>query len=97
MATMGKGRVSRNKGRQQPPTLEIAPAAPVDLTRRPARLSGSSRLNIGISGVQIVQATTVIAVGSTLGIPIMREGFVTETGLLPPPSTLEGCVSADLF
>jgi hypothetical protein len=30
-----------------------------------------------------MESTTVL-VGSALGTPIMREGFTTETGLLPP-------------
>lgn len=31
-----------------------------------------------------IETTMPVVIGSTLGVPIMREGFVTETGLLPP-------------
>jgi hypothetical protein len=50
----------------------------------------TDRLAAVLVGARIVVPTMLVhvsppvAVGSTLSIPIMREGFVTETGLLPP-------------
>ena len=48
-------------------------------------------LNVVIPTVQ-VQTSAMVSVGSTLGIPIMREGFVTETGLLPSSPVSESRV-----
>jgi len=48
-----------------------------------------AELTSPILGVGVViptmqmEMTTTVVIGSTLGVPIMREGFVTETGLLP--------------
>jgi hypothetical protein len=53
--------------------------APV-LAGAPLRLS-ASRI---VVPTMLVHVSPTVAVGSTLSIPIMREGFVTETGLLPP-------------
>jgi hypothetical protein len=40
----------------------------------------------GVSLVAVtmpIDTSMTVVIGSTLGTPIMREGFVTETGLLP--------------
>ncbi len=85
MATMGQRKVSEKKvgGKFTEPKKGsrhvIAPA--------PGLLPGATRLNVVIPKMQVVVIATV-AVGSTLGIPIMREGFVTETGLLPSSSAV---------
>jgi hypothetical protein len=52
----------------------------------PALAGASLRLSASrlIVPITLVQVSTIRSVGSTLSIPIMREGFVTETGLLPP-------------
>jgi hypothetical protein len=44
-----------------------------------------------------VEATATIAVGSTLGIPIMREGFITETDFLLSPVAPIAAVSTTLL
>ncbi len=80
MATMGQRKVSEKKagGKFTEPKKGggqfIAPA--------PVLLPGATRLNVVIPTMQ-VEAIATVAIGSTLGIPIMRDGFVTETGLLP--------------
>lgn len=38
-------------------------------------------LSVVIPTIQM--ATTAVIIRSTLGVPIMREGFITETGFLP--------------
>ena len=95
MATMGTRKLGRKKGVSPPPQLEPAPP-PVDLTPRgTGSLRRGSGLHVVISSVQLA-ATTTLA-GSTLGTPIMREGFVTETGFLPSSSADEACASSGLF
>jgi len=86
MAKMGKGEVTSKRG---------GSPSPPDLTRGTARVRDSVRLHIVVPTGHIA-ATTTIA-GSPLGIPIMREGFVTETGLLPPSSASAHCASTGLF
>jgi hypothetical protein len=54
----------------------------------PAKAGASLRLSASrlIVPITLVQVSTIRSVGSTLSIPIMRDGFVTETGLLPASS-----------
>ena len=52
-------------------------------------------LNIVIPTMQ-VEATAIVGIGFTLGIPIMREGFVTETGFLPLSTVSAALVSTSL-
>lgn len=52
-------------------------------------------LSVIIPTIQ-VEATATVAVGSTLGIPIMREGFVTETGFLPSSTASAALASTSI-
>jgi hypothetical protein len=46
-----------------------------------------------------IEMTATVVIGSTLGVPIMRDGFVTETGLLPSsmvaPTIAPGSLTRD--
>lgn len=56
---------------------------------RERKMKAAEGLNFPISGTSILMPTlqmgsAAVILGSTLGIPIMREGFTTETGLILP-------------
>lgn len=56
---------------------------------REKKMTAAEGLNLPISGTSILMPTlfmgsSTVIPGSALGIPIMREGFTTETGLLLP-------------
>jgi hypothetical protein len=46
-------------------------------------LTASANINLIVSPVQIQPTSTVGIPQPSLGVPIMREGFVTDTGFLP--------------
>ena len=53
------------------------------------KMKAAEGLNLPISGTSILMPTlqmdsSTVILGSSFGIPIMREGFTTETGLLLP-------------
>jgi hypothetical protein len=53
------------------------------------KMKAAAGVNLPISGTSIIMPTlqmdsSTVILGSSLGIPIMREGFTTETGLLLP-------------
>jgi hypothetical protein len=86
MATMGKRTLSPKKNaaslRGDPGTVLSTPKL--------------GRCEVVIS-TTVLDVDSAVAIGSTLGIPIMREGFVTETGLLPSSSTPTSVVSTALL
>lgn len=57
--------------------------------RKVSEKKGGGELTLPALGLGVliptiqVEAAGTVAGGSTLGTPIMREGFVTETGFLP--------------
>ncbi len=69
---------------------------------RPRDASEMNPLTIPISGglnifIPVTRLVTVMSWGferSVVGVPIMREGFVTGTGFLQPPPTAVKCGSA---
>lgn len=94
MATMGTRKLSGKQGASPP--VPVAAEPPVDLTPRgTGSLRAGSGLHVIIPAVQIAAVTTLA--GSTLGTPIMRDGFVTDTGFLPASSASEDSASTGLF
>ena len=69
MATMGRRKITRAK----------ILAKPAD---KPFMGTGSIATNLVISPIQIQPVATQGFELPVLGVPIMREGFITETGLL---------------
>ena len=78
MAKMGTGELARKQesGKAQLSNAGFPEVLPVSLIASP------------IESVPV----TALGVGTDypLGDPIMREGFTTDTGLLPPPHDLNG-------
>jgi hypothetical protein len=74
---MGKGKV--NKGKDLPQLARVGKARAKVTPPMPTPAVGS----VIILPIQVnVGALTGVS-GSTFGVPIMREGFVTDTGFLP--------------
>lgn len=69
MAKMGKRRITK---------IKVLPK-PAD---QPLAAIGHMAINVVISPIQIQPIATPGFEFPALGIPIMREGFITETGLL---------------
>lgn len=86
MATMGKSKLSPKKNTA---SLTVGPVTALSTPKL-------GRREVVIS-TTVLDANSAVAIGSTLGTPIMREGFVTETGLLPSSSTPTSVVSIALF
>jgi hypothetical protein len=70
MAAMGKRGITGGKTSTKPP--EVPSGSPALMT-----------MNLVISPVQIQPVATLGFTPSPLGVPIMREDFITETGFLP--------------
>ncbi len=79
MATMGKGKVNKGKDLPQLTRVGTARAKVTPPMPTPASAVGS----VIILPIQVNMGALAGASGSTLGVPIMREGFVTDTGFLP--------------
>lgn len=78
MAAMGKGKM---KNGQATGISRAMPERPLVMPLR--RTSGLERLNFVVTPTARLNISATVTVGgSTLGTSIMREGFVTETGLL---------------
>lgn len=79
MAAMGKRKMKNGKAITSRSTA--TPERPLVMALR--RAPGLERLNVVVTPISRSNViTNVIVGGSTLGTSIMREGFVTETGLL---------------
>ncbi len=83
MAAMGKRKM---KNGQAKGTSRSTRAIPKRLLITPLRYtSGLERLNVVVTPTSRLNISATVTIGgSTLGTTIMREGFVTETGLLQP-------------
>lgn len=79
MATMGKGKLNKGKDLPQLALVGTARAKVTPPMPEPAPVVGS----VIILPVQVNVGALTGTSGSTLGVPIMREGFVTDTGFLP--------------
>ena len=73
MATMGRGKVTGKPGKAQKAAKQQPLAAPL-----------APGLNVVIPVGQIAPVMRRGGNVPVVGLPIMREGFVTETGFLPP-------------
>lgn len=79
MATMGKGNVNKGKGSRQ--FARVGPARAKVTPPMPTAASGQG--SVIIAPIHVNMGAFAGTSGSTLGVPIMREGFVTDTGFLP--------------
>jgi hypothetical protein len=70
MATMGRRKLDRKNGPGTPDMGAVGIAAP--------------SVNLGAIPTTIVPVSTLDVQPSFLGGPIMREGFITATGSVPP-------------
>ena len=88
MAAMGKRKM---KNGQATGTSRATPERPLVMPLR--RTPGLERLNVVVTPTSRLNISATVTVGgSTLGTSIMREGFVTETGLLLSASRMAGLV-----
>ena len=79
MAAMGKGKMKKG---QTTGTSRATLERPLVTPSR--SIHGLERLNFVVTQTSRLNITATVTVGgSTLGTSIMREGFVTETGLIP--------------
>ena len=81
MATMGKGNV--NKGKSSHQFARVGAAGPKLTPPTPSASSASGQGSVIIAPIHVNMGAFAGTSGSTLGVPIMREGFVTDTGFLP--------------
>ena len=68
MAKIGKGTVGYRKSAKSADFQLAVPGLMVNLIATPMQIQPSARVDLG---------------GSVFGHPIMREGFITRTGLMP--------------
>lgn len=81
MAAMGKRKMKNGQTIGTSRFTRVKPERPLVMPLR--RTLGLERLNVVVTPTSRLNiSATVIVGGSTLGTSIMREGFVTETGLL---------------
>ena len=81
MAAMGKRKMKNGQAIATSRFTRVKPERPLVMSLR--RIPGLERLNIVVTPTsRLNMSATVTVGGSTLGTSIMREGFVTETGLL---------------
>jgi len=82
MAAMGKGKMKNGQARGTSRSARAMPERPLVMPLR--YTSGLERLNVVVTPTSRLNISGTVTVGgSILGTSIMREGFVTETGLLP--------------
>jgi|WetSurMetagenome_2_1015567.scaffolds.fasta_scaffold475363_1 hypothetical protein len=82
MATMGKRKIKNGQTTGATRSTHVMLKRPLIIPH--TNNSGLERLNVVITPVSRLNISTAVTVGNfTLGSAIMREGFVTETGLLP--------------
>ena len=81
MAAMGKGKMKNGLAKIASRSTRTTPERPLVTPLRYA--SGLERLNVVVTPIsQLNIGATITVGGSMVGGAIMREGFVTETGLL---------------
>jgi hypothetical protein len=71
MATLGRRDITKKKNGPDPEMPAIGIAAPT--------------VNLGAIPTTIYPVSTQGVLPSFPGSPIMREGFITTTGIMPPP------------
>ena len=83
MAAMGKRKMNNGQAKGTSRSTRAIPKRPLLIT--PLRYtSGLERLNVVVTPTSRLNISATVTVGgSMLGTTIKREGFVTETGLLP--------------
>ena len=81
MAAMGKRKMKNGQATGTSRSTSVKPKRPLITPLR--YTSGLERLNVVVTPTSRLNISATVTVGgSMLGTTIMREGFVTETGLL---------------